>query len=428
MLLKSFNKFLYKEQPWIIWGLAAAFFFAEYFARVAPGVMAPQLMEAFNIRALGLGAISAFFYYSYLSMQIPVGSLMDRFGPHRLLTAMAALCAGGCFLFAESHTLKMAEFSRFLIGFGAAFAFVGALKLATIWFSPTRFGLLAGITQALGMLGASVGQGPVSVLVTHIGWRHTMWAIGIVLSVLAVLIGLLVKDNPSSSPLYPSVKAGSTDPDHDLLKGLWVVLRNPQTWMNAVIVGFLYAPTAAFAELWGVSYIRGVYGIPTEVAASAISMIFIGWGVGGPIGGWISDRIQLRKPVIFVSAIASLITISIVLYMPSMPIVLLFILLFLYGVSNVGVATCYAVSCEINPKSVAGTSMGFTNMASVIVGAAFQPVIGWLLDLHWDGKMQNGAPVFSPANFHSSVIVLPLCFVACLLLIYKLKETHCQAK
>ena len=70
--------------------------------------------------------------------------------------------------------------------------------------------------------------------------------------------------------------------------------------------------------------------------------------------------------------------------------------------------------------------MGFTNMASVIVGAAFQPVIGWLLDLHWDGKMRNGAPVFSPENFHSSVVVLPLCFIVCLLLIWKLKETHCQ--
>ena len=426
MPLKSTRKFLRKEQPWIIWGLAAAFFFVEYIARLAPSVMAPQLMEAFNIRALSLGALSAYFYYAYLSMQIPVGSLMDRFGPHRLLTVMAALCAGGCFLFAESSSLRMAELARFIIGFGAAFAFVGALKLATIWFSPTRFGLLAGITQALGMLGAATGAGFASVMVENIGWRSTMIAVGIALCVLAVLIGLMVRDDPNSSPAEHPVK-NSKPKDYNLIKGLGVVLSNPQTWINAAVVGLLYAPTAAFAELWGVSYVRGVYGISPEVSATAISMIFIGWGIGGPIGGWISDRIRRRKPVIIVSILASMLTMGSILYLPSMSVGLLFVLLFLYGISNVGVATCYALSCEINPRSVAGASMGFTNMASVIVGAAFQPVIGWLLDLHWDGKMLNGAPVFSAANFHSSVIVLPLCFIVCLLLTWKLKETYCEA-
>lgn len=356
----TINKTMNHQHPWLIWGLAAAFFFAEYFARVAPSVMVTELMQAFNVRAMSLGALSAFFYYAYVSMQIPVGSLMDKFGPHRLLTVTAALCALGCFMFANATTLAVAEGGRFLMGFGAAFAFVGALKLATIWFSPTRFGLLAGITQALGMLGAAVGEGPVSMLVTHIGWRNTMWTIGGILCVIAILIGLLVRDKPRTlSHEHITPPAHNATPELSLVKGLMVVLRNRQTWVNGAVVGFLYAPTAAFAELWGVSYISRVYGIDTDIAATAISMIFIGWGLGGPIGGWISDRIKLRKPVIIGSILASLVCMSLVLYLPEMPISLLFILLFLYGVSNIGVATCYAVACEMNPKSVAGTSMGF---------------------------------------------------------------------
>jgi sugar phosphate permease len=389
--------------------------------------MVTELMQAFNVHALSLGALSAYFYYAYVSMQIPVGSLMDKFGPHRLLTVTAALCALGCFLFAQATDLRVAEAGRFLMGFGAAFAFVGALKLATIWFSPTRFGLLAGITQALGMLGAAVGEGPVSMLVTQIGWRNTMWAIGGVLCLIAALIGLLVRDRPHA-PLAHHLPTPPISAHHELslLKGLKVVLRNPQTWINGAVIGFLYAPTAAFAELWGVSYIRNVYGIDTDIAASAISMIFIGWGIASPVGGWISDRIKLRKPVIIGSIVASLVFMSLVLYLPHMPIALLFGLLFLYGMSNIGVATCYAVACEFNPKRVAGTSMGFTNMASVIVGAAFQPVIGWLLDLNWDGVMLNGAPLFSADNFRHSVFVLPLCFIVCLIGVVFLKETHCQ--
>src|SRR5688572_11451641 len=141
-----------KSYPWIVWGLAAAFFFSEYFARVAPGVMVPDLMRDFKVTALTLGSLSAFFYYAYVGMQVPVGILVDRFGPHRLLTVATVLCSAGCLLFASAQSVSLAEAGRFLMGFGASFAFVGTLKLAAVWFPASQFGLLAGLTQALGML------------------------------------------------------------------------------------------------------------------------------------------------------------------------------------------------------------------------------------------------------------------------------------
>ena len=182
--------------PWLILLLAAGFFFAEYFARVAPSVMVPDLMSSFKVNALSLGALSAFFYYAYVAMQLPVGTLMDRYGPRRLLSAMAGICGIACLLFAKTHSLWIADLARFLMGFSAAFAFVGALKIARTWFSPKRFGFLAGLTQALGMVGAAVGEGPVAVLVSNFGWRHSMEMIGLVLLLLAVLICLQAYDSP----------------------------------------------------------------------------------------------------------------------------------------------------------------------------------------------------------------------------------------
>ncbi|MCK4609099.1 MAG: MFS transporter, partial [Gammaproteobacteria bacterium] len=179
-----------------IWLLAAGFFFAEYFARVAPSVMVADLMRDLHVSALSLGSLSAFFYYAYVAMQIPVGTLVDRFGPHRLLTVTAALCGISCILFAHVDSLAAAKAYRFLMGFSAAFAFVGALKLASVWFPASRFGFISGATQALGMLGAAVGEGPVSVLVTHIGWRQSMILIGIILLILALLISIIVRDHP----------------------------------------------------------------------------------------------------------------------------------------------------------------------------------------------------------------------------------------
>lgn len=412
--------FFKKYHPYFIWGLAACFFLSEYFARVAPSIMVPDLMRAFDVGAFSLGALSAFFYYPYVAMQIPVGTLVDRFGAHRLLTIMAAICGFSCFIFASSHYLEAAKLARFLMGFSAAFAFVGALKLAHVWFPPHRFGFLAGTTQALGMLGAAIGEGPVAVLVAHIGWQHTMYLIGAVLLFIAILIGLIVRDQPRKTPTQ---SFGNTHQSHSLWQSFSQVIRNPQTWVNGIIVGFLYAPTAAFAELWGTSYLRVVYNLRNEVAAAAISMIFIGWAVGGPLGGWFSDYIRKRKPIILASAILGLIFLGLVLYAPGLPVWLVFVLLFCYGVSNVGVATCYAAASEINARPLAGTSMGFSNMASVIIGAGFQPIIGRILDKLWDGKIINGVHHYTAADYRVAMIALPVCFVISLMAWPFLKES-----
>lgn len=409
-------------RAWIIWLLAAGFFFAEYFARVAPSVMVPNLMRAFGVHAGSLGALSAMFYYAYVGMQLPVGALVDRFGPQRLLTVMSALCGVACLLFAYSHSLGMANLARFMMGFAAAFAFVGALKLARVWFPSARFGLMAGATQALGMLGAALGEGPVSFVVAAVGWQRTMIIIGIVLIALAVLIFLIVRDHPEYAP--EKIQEPYYNNEYSLLGGLWQVLRNKQTWLNGAFVGFLYAPTAAFAELWGASYLHRVYNITPEIAASAVSLMFIGWGVSSPLMGWLSDKIGRRKPILLGSAFFSLVFMSSVLYIPHLPVALMFILLFLYGMSNVGVATSYAVASEINSKSLSGTSMSFANMASVIIGAFFQPIIGWLLDMSWDHKIVNGIPWYSAHDYHMAMLALPACFVLSFIFAAVLKESY----
>lgn len=408
-------------RAWIIWSLAALFFFSEYFARVAPGVMVPHLMQAFHTNAFQLGSLSAFFYYAYVGMQIPVGTLMDRFGPHKLLTLMAGLCGVACLVFAHVHTLASAEASRFLMGFSAAFAFVGALKLASVWFPKERFGFLSGTTQALGMLGAAMGEGPVSLLVKEIGWRDTMTSIGVVLITLGFLIGVIVRDSPNRAERK---QQAATRREYTILGGLWRVLKNPATWLNGAMVGFLYAPTTAFGELWGASYLHRVYSINPEVAASAIGMIFIGWGVGSPVAGWLSDKIQRRKPIVIGSIVFSLLFMSIILYVPHLSVTLLFILLFFYGISNVGVATSYAIACEINPRAISGTSMSFANMASVIIGAIFQPIIGSLLDLKWHHTFIHHVPYYTAHAYRFAMLSLPACFLLSLVFGLLLKESY----
>lgn len=116
----SNNRFLnrclqHPYYPWLIWGLAASAFFIEYFARVAPGVMVDSLMHDFKVQALALGSLSAFFYYTYVGMQIPVGILVDRFSLRWLLTSMIFLCGVSCLIFASTTHLEIAAFARLMM-------------------------------------------------------------------------------------------------------------------------------------------------------------------------------------------------------------------------------------------------------------------------------------------------------------------------
>ncbi len=411
--------------PWLIWVLGAAFFFSEYLGRVAPNVIVAELSQEFHLTALMVGALSSTFLWPYIVMQMPVGMLVDRYGPHKLLTFTAAVCGLGCMTFAVAHGLFVAQIGRFLMGFGAAFAFVGALKLATMWFSPTRFGLLAGLTQALGMLGAALGAGPLSVLVEGLGWRKTMWLIGGILMLVALLIGLIVRDNHIGPHGERETTSQSLIPI-SFWDAFTRVLKNPQSWLNGFYVGLIYAPTGAFAEFWGTTYVQNNNGFDKVTAAVAISCIFLGWVVGGPLAGMLSDRIKRRKPVMYGSALLSLITMTAALYWPNLSVSTLFILMFLYGLANTGVGVSYALAGEINERKVAGTSLAFANMASIIIAAAFQPLIGWFLDLQWDGKLVDGAPFYSIEAYRQAMLALPICLALGLISTFFVKETYCK--
>ncbi len=223
--------------------------------------MGRELQLAFHTTTAQLGLLSSFFYYPYIAMQIPVGLLVDRFSIRLLLTVMAMVTALGCFLFAISNAFFVAAFGRLLIGFSAAFAFVSALRLAAVWFPPEKLGLLAGLTQALGMWGAAVGEAPVSYLVTGIGWRATMILMSVVFVSLSGLIFLFVRDKPSHHRLS---REKTIKHQRAVLESLRIIWANKQTRVACLYVGMLFAPIAVVGEFWGATYLSYGRGLPMD--------------------------------------------------------------------------------------------------------------------------------------------------------------------
>lgn len=404
---------------WLVWGLAATFYFSDYLARVAPGVMHKSLQIDFGINEAEFGILTASFYIPYIIMQIPVGLTVDRFSVRKLLTFMSMITALGCCVFGLAQGLFSASIGRMLIGFSAAFAFISALRLATSWFPPAMLGLLAGLTQALGMLGAASGEAPVSFLVDSVGWRYSLFIMAILFVLLAFLLYLFVHDTPKGGRVTHSGSSLS------VLQSLKRVLSHKQTWLNALYGGFLFAPTAVIGEALGPAYLQYGRGLTAHAAAFATGLIFIGWGLGGPLFGYISDRLGLRKPLMILSALFGLVLMCCLIYLPQLSTIEAYALLFLFGFTNSGVSLAYAVSTELHDRAVVGTAIAFTNMFSIFIGAMLQPTVGYLIDVVAGSRSFNVASL-TLIDFQSGLKLLPVSALIALILSLLLKETYCR--
>lgn len=409
--------------PWFIWGLAASYFFSDYLARVSPGVMSRELQLAFGVNATSLGLLTSFFYYPYILMQLPVGIIVDRYSIRWLLSVMSMLTAVGCVVFGMAETIYTAAIARMMIGFSAAFAFVSALRLAATWFPPERLGLLAGLTQALGMWGAAFGEMPVSFIMEQVGWRNTMMLMALMFIILACLILKFVRDSPRCH-YRTGIKTSTTVKKQKIRDSLKTVLSNGQTWVMAIYAGLLFAPTAVIAEFWGPSYLQYGRGLSAHSAAFANGLIFIGWGFGGPIAGWLSDKIGLRKPLLYISALCGLAFLLIIFYWSSLSLTAIYLLFFMYGLTNIGVVVSYAAATEINPRSCIGTTIAFANMGSILIGAVLQPVFGRVLESS-TGKMIHDIALLNRADFSTALSLLPLCSILAFCTVFLMKETYC---
>lgn len=404
--------------PWAMWALGALFYCYGFFQRVAPAVMVDAMMAEFAVGAAIAGMLSGLYFYTYAAMQIPIGLLLDRFGPRRMLAGFALLSCLGSALFAMAEGISAAYVGRGLVGLGAAVTWVGTLKLASLWFPPSRFAMVTGCTLAMGMAGAVGGQAPLAAAVAAFGWRGTMWGAALVAGLLALVLWLFVRDGSRSAAEPPA--------GHSLAQGLRLVLGNPQTYVIGLYSLFMAAPMLAFAGLWGVPYLMQVHGLSRPEAAFTTSAMLVAWGVSSPIAGWVSDRMGRRRPALIAAAAASLVLTVVALYAPGLTVGLRQALLAGIGAFASGFVLSFATGRENSPAWAGGAALGVVNTASMSSGAIFQPLIGWLLDLNWEGALAAGGRVYSIAAWDAAFLVLPACQAAALVAALMVRETFCR--
>jgi MFS family permease len=349
------------RQAIVAFALGTLFFGYAFVQRVSPSVMTNELMREFAVGGAALGSLSAFYFYAYASIQLPVGMLTDHFGPRKLMSFAAALCALASIGLAFSDSLLSASIGRALIGGTVAFGFVGTMAIAGYWFKPSQYALLAGLLQTVGMSGGIFGQAPLRQMVEGIGWRDTINVLALVALLLALLLFFLVPQRSREQKLRRS-RTG-------ILQGLKAVSVNPQTWICSVIGFGMAATMLAFGGLWGVPWLNSVHGYSTTEAAGITSMIFVGWAIFSPLCGWASDRIERRNLFVQVGSMIALAALAWLIYRTPANTGLLMALIFIIGAGGSTMTVSFGSVRELNDANYSSTSLGLMNMCIVGAGA-----------------------------------------------------------
>lgn len=408
-------------RAWAVVTCGAFFYAYQFILRVSPNVMNNDIMETFMIDALAFGSVVGFYSWGYAGMQLPLGIALDRIGPRLLLTGAALVCALSCFTFAHTNSLIVASLARFAIGVGGACGLIGTLKLGTLWLEPSRLGNVIAMTILFGTIGASLGNTPLSLLVDAIGWRESYQLLGFLGLTVTLALFLVVRrpsdDDSHGTEALPFLE--NRHPWHDI-KQLAV---NPQAWVIAVYGTLMYMPITIIGDAWGVRFIQKAAQVSEAEAAGVMTTMFLGAAMGSPFFTSLSDMLANRRAPMMIGSIAtSLIYTGILLY-PGKELYVFHILFFMAGFFYTAKVLTFAIICEIMPRNMSGVSTAFVNMI-VMIGGAFLPAFGWLIECRWDGQYQDGIPLYSADDLRFALMVLPICLIASVFLLKFMKETH----
>jgi MFS family permease len=295
---------------------------------------------------------------------------MDRLGTRKVVPLGAAAVGVGALLFASGNS-QVASVGRFVQGAGGVFALIGATYIATTNFPPSRAATLIGLTQMFGMAGGSAGQFVVGPLIAAgLSWQAFWLGMGVGGLAIGGILWLL---------LPPQAPAAQRD---DWLKSathaLSVVFRNPQSILCGMIAGLLFIPTTIFDMIWGVRFLQEARGVDYASAVIRSSTVPVGWILGCPLLGLLSDRIGRRKPVIVVSAVVLLACLAFILY--GDPTVFPpYVLGLVAGFASGAAMLPYTIIKEANPPQMSGTATGVVNFLNFTFSALLGPVFGWAL-------------------------------------------------
>lgn len=411
----------------LFWAIAAVAYMVGFFLRVTPGVLNADLMRDFRLNATQLGNLASFYFYFYAASQIPTGIANDRFGPKVLIVVGQTVTGLGAVLFALAGSFESAAVARALIGLGHGVAWVSLLELSAAWFAPRVFGTISGLSLALGTLGAVLAQAPLLLLSHRFGWRWVLGAVGLLCLGLSLLALWRIRNRPEDLGFDGYLPVRRAQTLAEVGRGLASVWRYRNTVLLFVAPGGVCGAFLTFTTLWGMPFLVQQRQLPAGQASWTIAAMLVAFSAGGVLWGRVSDTLRRRKLPYALGGMLMLTGFGVLVVWPQAPWPLLLGALLLASVGSGSMVVGFAWAKESVPQQLAGTASGVHN-TGVMLGTLVQlPLLGWVLDLLWDGRSSVGVRLYGARAFEAANGVLLAWIAVSVLCVLLARETHAQS-
>lgn len=251
-------------------------YFLSYVYRSINAVISPELVAGFGLTAADLGLLTSAYFLAFAAFQLPVGILLDRFGPRRVNACLLLVAASGALLFSLSEAFAPLLVGRALIGLGVSAGLMSSIKVFTIWFPLERLPAITGRILFVGGLGAMAATVPVEMALTFTDWRGVFRAMAVFSLLAALALYFVVPERRTTA---------SKESWTEQLRGVGRVYSSSVFWRLAAGSALFQGINMAVQGLWAGPWLMDVAGLGREAVAgyllalAAATMFgFLGWG------------------------------------------------------------------------------------------------------------------------------------------------------
>ncbi|MGD9591140.1 MAG: MFS transporter [Candidatus Berkiella sp.] len=380
---------------WLMWGLASFFYAYQYILRVLPNIMMTDILEKFQIDAALFGQYSGLYYIGYAGMHIPIGILLDKYGPKWILPLCMILTVIGIMPLLYAQHWIYPGIGRLLIGMGSSAAILGVFKIIRMSFPEDKFTFILGCSVTIGLIGAIYGGQPVNYLMHLFGMQTVLQII--------ILLGLIL----AIATFFSIPSQNIVHSEMGWMQSVKEVLTNPQIILICLFAGCMVGPLEGFADVWGKEYLKLVYKLNENLAASLPSLIFLGMCFGSPILSWVTEKTKAYYGFIIMSGLVMAISFFLLLTgeLSVSALTVMFVIVGIFCAYQI--LAIYKASTYGGEKLV-GLTTACANMIIMTFGYVFHTVIGQLMSHLWDGSMNADMPLYDPHAYTVALMVIPI--------------------
>lgn len=385
------------RRAWSVYAAAVAIYILAVFHRSSLGVAGLLAADRFDIAATQLSVFTMVQLFVYAAMQIPVGALLDRFGPRRMLFAGVATMTVAQFAFAFADSFGMGVLARVAVGMGDAMVFIPLLRIVALWFPPVRIPMVTQLTGLLGQTGALVAATPLVAALHHWGWTPSFAVAASVGIVLGIVLLLVVRDSP-----YP---------DHELdrikVRALARTVRHawgtPGTKLGLWSHFSAQFGSTVFALLWGYPFLVAGQGLSPRTAGLLLMLMTVTAIVTGPIIGGFVTKYPFSRSTLILGIVAAIAAVwAVVLLWPGRaPLWMLVVLVVVTAVGGPGSMVGFDLARTFNPPTRVGSATGIVNVGGFFASLSTVTLIGVILDAVAPG----GPSTYTADSFRAAMSV-----------------------